>query len=177
MHTGSTYTLWFTGLSGAGKTTLAHALSTALNKSGRSCAVLDGDALRSGLNRDLDFSVQGRSENIRRTAEVARLMNGAGLIVIAALISPLRIDRARARRIIGAQRFLEVHVSTPLDVCEAADAKGLYRRARQGDLALFTGVSAVYEAPEEPWLAIDPLRTGLQPALSKLLALIGGEAL
>ena len=173
MRADSSFTLWLTGLSGAGKTTLAQALSLALNDSGRRCAVLDGDVLRQGLSRDLGFCPQGRSENIRRTAEVARLMNDAGLIVVAALISPLRSDRAHARAIVGAQRFREIHVSTPLVVCEAADVKGLYRRARQGELPLFTGVSAPYEAPETPWLNVDPLRTGLQPAVRELLALIG----
>jgi adenylylsulfate kinase len=173
MHTDASFTLWLTGLSGAGKTTLAQALSQALNNSGHRCAVLDGDVLRRGLNRDLGFCPQGRSENIRRTAEVARLMNDAGLIVVAALISPLRADRAQASAIVGAQRFREIHVSTPLAVCEAADIKGLYRRARQGNLPLFTGVGAPYEAPETPWLAIDPMRTGLQPSVRELLALIG----
>lgn len=169
----SSFTLWLTGLSGAGKTTLAQALSLALNNSGRRCTVLDGDVLRRGLSRDLGFSQQGRSENIRRTAEVARLMNDAGLIVVAALISPLRSDRAHASAIVGAQRFREIHVSTPLAVCEAADVKGLYRRARQGELPLFTGISAPYEAPETPWVNVDPLRTGLQPTVRDLLALIG----
>jgi adenylylsulfate kinase len=173
MPTDSPPTLWLTGLSGAGKTTLARTLTQALNDSNRRCVVLDGDALRSGLNRDLGFSPDDRSENIRRTAEVARLMNDAGLIVVAALISPLRVDRAHASLIIGTQRFLEVYVSTPLEVCETVDAKGLYRKARRGELAQFTGVSAPYEPPEAPRLAIDPMRTGLQPAVSKLLDLIG----
>lgn len=168
-------TLWFTGLSGAGKSTLAQTMSRALNERGRRCVVLDGDTLRSGLNRDLGFQAHERSENIRRAAEVARLMNDAGLIVAAALISPLRADRAHARSIIGAHRFLEVHVSTPLEVCEAADVKGLYRRARQGELALFTGISAPYEPPDAPGLAINPMQTGLQPAVDELLALFGGE--
>ncbi|KQU82293.1 hypothetical protein ASC78_16975 [Variovorax sp. Root318D1] len=173
MRADLTPTLWLTGLSGAGKTTLARTLAQALNDSGRHCTVLDGDALRRGLNRDLGFDPGSRSENIRRTAEVARLMNDAGLIVVAALISPLRVDRAQASFIVGAERFLEIHVSTPLDVCEAADAKGLYCRARRGELAQFTGVSAPYEAPEAPRLAIDPMRMGLRPAVSKLLGLIG----
>ncbi|MGS5089020.1 adenylyl-sulfate kinase [Hydrogenophaga sp. A37] len=176
MRTDSPFTLWLTGLSGAGKTTLGQAVSLALNDSGRRCVVLDGDVLRRGLNRDLGFCEQGRSENIRRTAEVARLMNDAGVIVVAALISPLRADRAHASTIVGAQRFLEVHVSTPLEVCEAADVKGLYRRARQGDLPLFTGVSAPYEVPEAPWLSIDPLRMGLEPTVRELLALIVSTA-
>ncbi|WGT61702.1 adenylyl-sulfate kinase [Variovorax paradoxus] len=176
MRTDAPCTLWLTGLSGAGKTTLAKALAQTLEDSGRRCVVLDGDALRLGLNRDLGFSPAERSENIRRTAEVARLMNDAGLLVVAALISPLRVDRAQARLIVGARRFFEIHVSTPLDVCEAADVKGLYRKARLGELAQFTGVSAPYEAPEGPSLAIDPMRIGLGLAVAKLLALCGGTA-
>ena len=166
------HTLWLTGLSGAGKTTLAHAVAERLNQVGRRCVVLDGDALRSGLNRDLGFDPRDRAENIRRTAEVARLMNDAGLVVVAALISPLRADRAAARAIIGAQRFREIHVITPLAVCEAADVKGLYGRARRGELAQFTGVGAAYEAPEAPRLTIEPMRAGLEPAVQTLLALL-----
>ncbi|MFP8777799.1 adenylyl-sulfate kinase [Hydrogenophaga sp. RWCD_12] len=172
MSEGPGPTLWLTGLSGAGKTTLAHAVAEHLNQAGRRCVVLDGDVLRTGLNRDLGFDPRDRSENIRRTAEVARLMNEAGLVVIAALISPLRADRATARAIIGAPRFHEIHVSTPLAVCEAADVKGLYGRARRGELAQFTGVSAAYEVPEAPRLTIEPMRAGLQPAVLTLIALL-----
>ena len=153
-------TIWLTGLSGAGKTSIAHALAAMLEQDGRAVTVLDGDLLRDGLNRDLGFSPQDRHENIRRTAEVARLMNGAGLVVIAALISPNRKDRAMAGAIIGAQQFVEIHVSTRLEVCEARDPKGLYARARAGQIPQFTGVSAPYEAPLSPALALD---TGSQP--------------
>ena len=153
-------TIWLTGLSGAGKTSIAHALAALLEQDGRAVTVLDGDLLRDGLNRDLGFSPQDRQENIRRTAEVARLMNGAGLVVIAALISPNREDRAMAGAIIGAAHFIEVHVSTRLEVCEARDSKGLYARARAGQIPQFTGVSAPYEAPLSPALALD---TGSQP--------------
>ena len=128
-------TLWLTGLSAAGKSTLAFALERTLHDRGRACYVLDGDNVRHGLNRNLGFSPADRSENIRRIAEVARLMNDAGLIVITAFISPWRADRAAARQIVGAASFLEVHVSTPLAVCEARDPKGFYGQARRGELA------------------------------------------
>lgn len=165
-------TLWLTGLSGAGKSTLAFALERELQAGGRACSVLDGDALRRGLNRDLGFSAAARSENIRRTAEVARLMNDAGLIVITALISPCRADRAAAGAIIGQARFVEVHVSTSLAVCEQRDAKGLYAQARRGDLADFTGVTAPYEAPREPALILDTAQLSPSEAVSRLLRLI-----
>lgn len=148
-------TLWLTGLSGAGKTSIALALEQQLRAEGLAVFVLDGDVLRQGLNRDLGFAPGDRRENIRRTAEVARLMNQAGVLVIAALISPYREDRAMAGEIIGAVQFIEVFVSTPVDVCEARDPKGLYARARAGELAQFTGVSAPYEAPLAPALSLD----------------------
>jgi adenylylsulfate kinase len=149
---------WLTGLSGAGKSTIAFELEQRLKLDGRPCTVLDGDHLRYGLNRDLGFSEDDRRENVRRTAEVARLMNDAGLIVIASLISPNRSDRATARQIVGADRFIEVYVSTPLDVCEARDPKGLYRKARQGEIRQFTGVSSPYEPPLAPSLIVDTAR-------------------
>ncbi|HLX02687.1 MAG TPA: adenylyl-sulfate kinase, partial [Trinickia sp.] len=133
-------------------------LEQRLKVDGRPCAVLDGDNLRYGLNRDLGFSDHDRRENVRRTAEVARLMNDAGLIVIASLISPNRNDRSAARQIVGADRFIEVYVSTPLDVCEARDPKGLYRKARQGEIGHFTGVTAPYEPPLAPSLIVDTAR-------------------
>ncbi|MES2743649.1 MAG: adenylyl-sulfate kinase [Pseudomonadota bacterium] len=148
-------TVWLTGLSGAGKSTIAYALEQRLLDAGRAVCVLDGDQLRHHLNRDLGFSAADRSENIRRTAEVARMMNEAGLIVIAALISPLREDRDMAGRIIGPARFIETHVSTTLAVCEARDPKGLYAKARSGQLAQFTGISAPYQAPASPALTLD----------------------
>jgi adenylylsulfate kinase len=149
---------WLTGLSGAGKSTIAFELEQRLKTDGRPCTVLDGDNLRYGLNRDLGFTEDDRRENVRRTAEVARLMNDAGLIVIASLISPNRSDRSAARQIVGAERFIEVYVSTPLDVCEARDPKGLYRKARQGDIPHFTGVTAPYEPPLAPSLIVDTAR-------------------
>jgi len=148
-------TVWLTGLSGAGKSTLAFELEKLLLDRGHPSFVLDGDNVRHHLNRDLGFTSADRRENVRRTAEVARLMNEAGLLVVTAFISPLREDRAAARAIIGADRFVEVHVSTRIAVCESRDPKGLYARARDGLIGNFTGISAPYEPPEQPDLSID----------------------
>jgi adenylylsulfate kinase len=161
-------TLWLTGLSGAGKTSIAQALEQQLRAEGVAVFVLDGDVLRQGLNRDLGFAPGDRHENIRRTAEVARLMNQAGVLVIAALISPYRDDRSMAGEIIGAAQFIEIHISTPVAVCEARDPKGLYARARAGELPQFTGVSAPYEAPLAPALSLDTALLSLAEAVALL---------
>jgi bifunctional enzyme CysN/CysC len=142
-------TLWFTGLSGAGKSTVAFAVEKALADLGCATYVLDGDNVRHGLNRDLAFSPAERTENIRRISEVARLMNDAGLIVVTAFIAPYRADRGRARDVIG-DSFIEVFVDAPIEVCEARDSKGLYAKARRGEISDFTGVSAPYEVPDRP---------------------------
>ena len=139
-----------TGLSGSGKSSLAYALEKRLFDDGRLCYVIDGDNVRHGLNRDLGFAPEDRAENLRRVAEVARLFNDAGVIVITSFISPYRRNRDDARRIIGAERFIEVFVDAPLAVCEERDPKGLYRKARAGEIADFTGVSASYEAARRP---------------------------
>jgi adenylylsulfate kinase len=165
-------TLWLTGLSAAGKSTLAFAVERALIDQGRACYVLDGDNVRHGLNRDLGFSAADRAENIRRIAEVARLMNDAGLIVITAFISPCRADRAAARAIIGTDWFREVYVSTSLAVCESRDPKGLYSKARAGNVAEFTGISSPYEPPESPALVIDTAQLALNQAVSRLISLL-----
>ncbi len=165
-------TIWLTGLSGAGKSTLSRLLDEALRQRGVPCSVLDGDVLRTGLCRDLGFSEDDRRENIRRVAEVARLMNAAGVTVIGALISPLVRDRAMAREIIGPARFLEVHVATPLAVCEARDPKGLYRKARAGELRGFTGIDASYEAPAAPDLRLDTGVLDEGTCLQQLLSLL-----
>jgi adenylylsulfate kinase len=164
--------LWLTGLSGAGKSTMAVALQQRLTAAGIRAAVLDGDAVRAGLCRGLGFSPEDRRENIRRVAEVAKLMREAGLVVICALISPLRDDRAMARDIIGAAHFREVHVATPLEVCERRDPKGLYRNARANALMQFTGVSAPYEEPLSPDLRVDTSREDAGEALAALEALL-----
>lgn len=162
-------TVWFTGLSGAGKSTLAYELEHRLHGLGLVSFVLDGDNLRHKLNSDLGFAPCDRTENIRRVAEVAALMNDAGLIVLAALISPYRADREMARIIIGPSRFLEVHVCTPLHVCEGRDPKGLYDRARTGLIPQFTGVSAPYEIPLNPVCSIDTGRFSLEEAAAQML--------
>jgi adenylylsulfate kinase len=148
-------TVWLTGLSGAGKSTIAYELEILLLTEGHPCFVLDGDNIRHHLNSDLGFSAVDRKENIRRAAEVARLMNEAGLIVVASFISPYREDRAMASNIIGEESFVEVHVSTPVEVCESRDPKGLYAKARAGGIAEFTGINAPYEPPSSPAVVLD----------------------
>jgi adenylylsulfate kinase len=162
-------TVWLTGLSGAGKSTIAFELERRLMDGGHLAYVMDGDNVRHGLSRDLGFSPEDRSENIRRIAEVARLFNDAGLVVITSFISPYRQDRAVAREIIGHGRFIETHLSTELSVCEQRDPKGLYRKVRQGGIAEFTGISAPYEAPEEPELRIDTGRMSVDESVSAIM--------
>ena len=162
-------TVWLTGLSGAGKSTLAYSLEQRLHDQGMSSFVLDGDNLRHKLNRDLGFTPDERTENIRRVAEVAALMNDAGLIVITALISPHRVDRYMARDIVGNDRFIEVHICTALEVCENRDPKGLYGKARAGLIPQFTGISAPYEPPISPDICIDTGRFGVPDATAQML--------
>lgn len=142
--------VWLTGLSGAGKSAIARAVEARLYALGFHSYVLDGDTVRAGLNRDLSFGDADRRENVRRVAEVARLMTDAGLIVLVALISPFRADRAHARSLFATDEFVEVHVDTPLELTERRDAKGLYRRARRGELQDFTGIDSPYEPPLHP---------------------------
>jgi bifunctional enzyme CysN/CysC len=169
-------TVWLTGLSGAGKSTLATELENRLVAAGRACYMLDGDNVRAGINRDLGFGPDDRRENIRRIAEVARLMNDAGLISVTAFISPYRADRDMARTIIGAERFVEIFVDSPLQVCEGRDPKGLYRKARKGEIPEFTGISAPYEAPEAPALALDTAARPIADCVAELLALVLARA-
>lgn len=156
--------MWLTGLSGAGKSTLAIAVERALHERGYAVYRLDGDDLRRGLNSNLKFSAEDRAENVRRVAEVARLLNEAGVIAIAALISPYADGRRAAREIVGAERFVEVFLDTPIEVCERRDPKGLYKKARSGELRAFTGVSDTYEKPESPDLRVDT--TAMTPEAS-----------
>lgn len=161
---------WFTGLSGAGKSSIANVVDRSLIRANRHTMVLDGDNLRHGLNRDLGFSVTDRHENIRRSAETARLMAEAGLVVIVSLISPFREERATARRIADDIPFLEVFIDTPLAVCEARDPKGLYGRARAGKIPNFTGISAPYEPPDAPDLVIRTQGLGIEESAASLVA-------
>lgn len=169
-------TVWLTGLSGAGKSTLAATLERALLNARMPCYALDGDDLRAGINRDLGFSPRDRQENIRRVAEVARLMNDAGLIVIAAFISPYRAIRQMARDIVGRDRFVEVFADAPLQVCEKRDPKGLYRRARSGELRDLTGVGAPYEPPENPDIALHTGSASIAECTEQLFALVRRRA-
>ena len=163
-------TVWLTGLSGSGKSTIARAIEERLVRAGHACYVLDGDNIRHGLNRDLGFSAEDRGENIRRVAEVARLFNDAGLIVVTSFISPYRADRETARQIVGCGAFVEVFADAPLDVCEQRDPKGLYRKARAGQVEGFTGVSAPYEAPEHADLVLPTARLSVADAAALVLA-------
>jgi bifunctional enzyme CysN/CysC len=147
--------LWFTGLSGSGKSTIANLVERRLHADGRHTYLLDGDNVRHGLNRDLGFSEADRVENIRRVTEVAKLMVDAGLIVLVSFISPFRAERRMARELLGPGEFVEVFVDAPLEVAEARDPKGLYRKAREGTLKNFTGVDSPYEAPEAPEIRLD----------------------
>ncbi|ALG66717.1 adenylyl-sulfate kinase [Beggiatoa leptomitoformis] len=151
--------LWFTGLSGAGKSTLAHAVEEKLYQLGYHTFVLDGDNVRHGLCRDLGFSAESRVENIRRVGEVSKLFVEAGVIVLTAFISPFRTDRDRARSLLG-KDFVEIYCDCPITICEERDVKGLYRRARQGEIKDFTGISSPYEQPEQPELVVN---TATQP--------------
>jgi adenylylsulfate kinase len=164
--------LWFTGLSGAGKSTIADALLARLLRRRILATVLDGDCIRTGLCKDLGFSIPDRTENLRRLAEVAALMADAGVVVITAFISPLRESRRLARNIIGSQRFQEIYISTPLDVCEARDVKGLYRKARKGEISNFTGIDSPFEAPEAPDLSLNTSRLTLECSLEALESLL-----
>ena len=161
--------IWFTGLPCSGKTTLSIAVAQQLTASGWPILRLDGDELRRGLNSDLGFSEADRQENVRRTAELARLVCSNGINCIVALVSPNEADREMARSIIGANRFFEIYLSTSLQVCESRDVKGMYRRARSGDLLQFTGVSAPYEMPKNPSLIIDTGSISIRSAAAKII--------
>jgi bifunctional enzyme CysN/CysC len=162
--------LWFTGLSGSGKSTLANALDVELHQRGVKTVLLDGDNVRQGLCGDLGFSAEDRHENLRRVAEVAKLMADAGLVVLTAFVSPFRSDRDRARQIVGAERFAEIYVDCPLEVCAQRDVKGLYAKAQAGLIPDFTGVNSPYEAPLAPELCIQSGSAPLTQSTAQVLA-------
>lgn len=161
--------IWFTGLSASGKSTLAHAVENALFERGCRTYVLDGDNIRHGLNKDLGFSPEDREENIRRIGEVANLFTQAGVIAMTAFISPYRADRDKARAIAGDGNFVEVYVKCDLNVCEQRDPKGLYKKARAGQIPEFTGISAPYEEPLNAELTVDTTRESLEDSAQKVL--------
>ena len=164
--------IWFTGLSGSGKSTIAIALERELSQRGLLCRILDGDNIRSGINNNLGFSADDRRENIRRIAEVGKLFVDTGIITLAAFISPDNEMRGMASDIIGADSFLEVYVSTPLEERERRDVKGLYAKARRGEIKNFTGISAPFEAPMSPALDLDTSKLSLQESVERLLEMI-----
>ena len=164
--------LWFTGLSGSGKSTVAIALERELHRRGRLCRILDGDNIRTGINAGLGFSEEDRRENIRRIAEVGKLFVDTGIITLAAFVSPTNDLRQMARDMIGEEDFKEIFVSTPLEECERRDVKGLYARARRGEVKNFTGISAPFEAPEHPALSLDTSKLSLEESVNEILKLL-----
>ncbi len=164
--------IWFTGLSGSGKSTLAIALERELQNRGLLCRILDGDNIRSGINNNLGFTAEDRVENIRRIAEIGKLFVDTGVITIAAFISPNNELREMASKIIGKENFVEVYISTPIEECEKRDVKGLYAKARRGEIKNFTGISAPFEAPEDAALSIDTSKHSVKESVDMLLDLI-----
>ena len=164
--------IWFTGLSGSGKSTLAIAIEKALYAQGSLCRILDGDNIRSGINNNLGFSEADRRENIRRIAEVSKLFVDCGIVTLAAFISPTHAMRHMAADIIGQNDFLEIYVSTPIKECERRDVKGLYAKARRGEIKDFTGISAPFEAPENPFISIDTSCQSLEESVEILMKAI-----
>ena len=164
--------IWFTGLSGSGKSTLAIALERELQNRGLLCRILDGDNIRSGINNNLGFTAEDRVENIRRIAEIGKLFVDTGVITIAAFISPNNELREMASNIIGKENFVEVYISTPIEECEKRDVKGLYAKARRGEIKNFTGISAPFEAPEDAALSIDTSKHSVKESVNMLLDLI-----
>lgn len=170
-------TIWFTGLSGSGKSTVATALERELSALGFLCRILDGDNIRSGINSDLGFSEADRRENIRRIAEVCKLFTDTGIITLAAFISPSKQLREMARVIIGKERFFEIHISTPLEECERRDVKGLYAKARNGKIPRFTGITAPFEEPEDPILRLDTTHLSVDECVRQIVGIIAPRIL
>ena len=166
--------VWFTGLSGSGKSTVALGVERELHARGILCRILDGDNIRAGINNNLGFSEEDRKENIRRIAEIGKLFVHTGIVTLACFVSPTNDIREMAREIVGSDDFKEVYVSTPLEECERRDVKGLYARARRGEVKNFTGISAPFEAPLHPTLSIDTSKLSLEQSVNEVLKLICG---
>lgn len=168
----NSFVIWFTGLSGSGKSTIANQLEKKLFDMGLKTYSLDGDNIRSGLNKGLSFTEDDRTENNRRIAEVAKLFMDAGLVTITAFISPLSKDRKKAREIIGSENFIEIFVNTPLEICEARDIKGLYKKARQGEIENFTGISSPYEAPYNPDIEVKTETESIEDSVERIFKML-----
>mgnify|MGYP002713168385 CR=1 FL=1 len=172
LHKHHSFLIWFTGLSGSGKSTIANALEVALHKMHVSTYSLDGDNIRKGVNNDLTFSPEDRTENIRRIAEVAKLLIDAGVVTLAAFVSPYRLDRENIKEIVGKNNFVEIYINTSLEACEKRDVKGLYKKARAGEITNFTGISAPYEPPTHPDIEINTENTTVEQAVAMILRVI-----
>ncbi len=172
MNQHRSFLIWFTGLSGSGKSTIANLLEKKLHQQKIHTYTLDGDNLRRGLTKELKFSKEDRNENLRRTAEVAKLFIDAGTVVIAAFISPYINTREQIKEIVGKENYLEVFVNTPLEVCEQRDVKGLYKKARSGELKNFTGISSPYERPINPFIEINTVKESPEQAVQKIMSMI-----
>jgi adenylylsulfate kinase len=172
LHGHKSFLIWFTGLSGSGKSTLANLIEVELHKKGLSTYILDGDNIRRGINKNLSFTPEDRTENIRRIAEIANLMIDAGVITLAAFISPYTKDREGVRQIVGPDNFIEIYVNTSLEECERRDVKGLYKKARKGEIKNMTGVSSTYEAPKNPDLVVVTEGQSIEKNLDQILKLL-----
>ena len=168
----NSFLIWFTGLSGSGKSTIANAVEQRLQKEGIKTYALDGDNIRKGINNDLSFSPEDRTENIRRIAEVSNLMVDAALVVLAAFVSPYKIDRDNIKKIVKDVNFVEIYINTSVEECERRDVKGLYKKARLGEIKNMTGISAPYEAPENPDIEINTEKESIEQAVEKILEYI-----
>ena len=169
------FLIWFTGLSGSGKSTIANALEIALHKKGIKTYTLDGDNIRKGINKDLDFSPKSRTENIRRIAEISNLFIDSGIVVLSAFVSPYKKDRISIKNTVGSSNFVEVFINTSIEECERRDVKGLYKKARQGEIKNFTGISAPYEKPNKPDVEIKTEELTIDQAVEKIIKKISSK--
>jgi adenylylsulfate kinase len=175
LHGHKAYLLWFTGLSGSGKSTLANLVEVALHNKGLSTYILDGDNIRKGINKDLNFAPEDRTENIRRIAEISNLMLDAGVLTLAAFVSPYIKDREEVKQIVGADGFIEIYVNTSLEECERRDVKGLYKKARAGEIKNMTGISAPYEAPTNPDFEIITDGQSIEDSVKEVLTFLNNK--